>query len=273
MSVDLERSTPPAFTSEPGRRRLRPVRVLPTLVTLGNLIAGLMAMMKCLTATAATDAVLRTEATTQAAWLLFLAMIFDAVDGKVARMTGQTSRFGEQVDSICDVVSFGAAPALLFYQHMTSGTVFLTERIALVLAGLYVCGAALRLARFNVETTPDEESHRWFKGLPTPAAAAVVASLVILNGDLDPAGESWVRRALPWAVGACGVLMVSHLRYVHVTGWLFRRKSFASMLLLVGVFALFAQFFEIMLPLTCVGFACSGLLMLLVPRRRPPATV
>ncbi len=272
MSTDLESLRGnPAELARRGRKRIRPVQVLPTLVTLGNLIAGLMAMMKCLAAAAATSAQVRTELQAQAAWLLFLAMVFDAVDGKVARMTGQTSRFGEQVDSICDVVSFGAAPALLFHQLMTSGTEFISPRVSTVLAAVYIAGGALRLARFNVETTPDEDSHRWFKGLPIPAAAAVVSSLVILNGDLDPTGESWVRGAMPWVVGCLGLLMVSRLKYVHLTVWLFKRKSFTTMALLVGVFALFAQFFEVMVPLTCVAFAASGPLLLLLPRRAQAA--
>lgn len=260
------RPSAPAPTS---RRRLRPVQTLPTLVTLGNLISGLVAMMKTMAAGAATDPVVRAGLEAEAAWLIFLAMVFDAVDGKVARMTGQTSRFGEQVDSICDVVSFGAAPALLFHELMTHAAL-IPPRLSVVLAGLYVCGAALRLARFNAETTPDEESHRWFKGLPTPAAAAVVASWVILNRDLAPSGDSWVRPLLPWLVGVLGVLMVSRLRYAHLAVWLFRRKSFTTMLFLVALFALIAMQFEIMVPLICTAFMLSGPFTALLPRRQPP---
>ncbi|MSR74256.1 MAG: hypothetical protein EXS14_02130 [Planctomycetes bacterium] len=271
VSPESQRARP-SETSRSTKKRIRPVQVLPTLVTLGNLIAGLIAMMKCLAAAATTDALVRTELQAQAGGLLFLAMVFDAVDGKVARMTGQTSRFGEQVDSICDVVSFGAAPALLFHQLMTSGETFIGARVAVVLASVYIAGAALRLARFNIETTSDEDSHRWFKGLPAPAAAAVVASLVILNADIDAAGDSWVRHGLPWAVGLCGLLMVSRLRYVHLTLWLFKRKSFTTMAVIVGLFALFAMYFEIMVPLTCVAFAASGPLLAVFTRRTPATT-
>ncbi len=254
----------PANATRP--RRIRPVQTLPTLVTLGNLISGLVAMMKTMAAMAATDPVTRAGLEAEAAWLIFLAMIFDAVDGKVARLTGQTSRFGEQVDSICDVVSFGAAPALLFHEMMISAAL-LPPRLSVVLAGVYVCGGALRLARFNSETTPDEESHRWFKGLPIPAAAAVVASWVILNRDISEVGDSWVKPLMPWLMGALGVLMVSRLRYMHLAVWLFKRKTFTMLIFLVGLFALIATQYEVMVPLICTLFMLSGPIMALLPRR------
>ena len=115
-----------------------------------------------------------------AAWLIALAMIFDMLDGRLARMTRRTSDFGAQLDSLCDAISFGVAPAILMV-HMTIpalremgalGHDWHLDRVVWLVASVYVACAVLRLARFNVETEADESAHMFFRGLPTPGAAA-----------------------------------------------------------------------------------------------------
>ena len=110
-----------------------------------------------------------------AGWLIFLAMIFDALDGHVARLAKTTSDFGAQLDSLCDVVTFGVAPAFLLVK-MCPGFTFNHSQMVWIIAAAYACCAALRLARFNVETD-DEDDHMNFSGLPSPAAASVVGEL------------------------------------------------------------------------------------------------
>ena len=114
--------------------------------------------------------------------LILLAMLFDAVDGQVARITRGTSDFGAQLDSLCDLVSFGLAPAILLVKMCPQFTNLHSEAIWSI-AAVFACCAALRLARFNVETDSDDE-HTMFAGLPTPAAAATIASFAILSYSL-----------------------------------------------------------------------------------------
>ena len=108
-----------------------------------------------------------------ASCLIFLAMLFDALDGSTARWANRTSEFGAQLDSLCDAISFGAAPAFLMLQFSVSYGYH--PRLLWMVAALYVVCTVLRLARFNVETDEDEKD-QGFSGLPSPAAAAVVAS-------------------------------------------------------------------------------------------------
>ena len=114
----------------------------------------------------------------QAAIAIFVAMVLDALDGRVARLTNTTSPFGEQYDSLSDMVSFGAAPALVMYEWSLHGL----GKWGWLAAFVYVAGAALRLARFN--TNIGSTDKRFFQGLPSPAAAALVAGLVWLATDL-----------------------------------------------------------------------------------------
>lgn len=258
------------------RNRKRPFQMLPTVITLGNLFSGFLAIAYLTDSLHTLDPAVRIVLHQKAVLFIFVAMVFDALDGKIARLMRQTSKFGEQVDSICDAVSFGAAPALLFKVVAEAAPDGLNPRFALVLAVIFLAGAVLRLARFNVETTPDPESHKWFKGLPTPAAASVVASLVYLNTELDPVADSWVRRSLPWLVFFLAFLMVSRLRFIHAASWLFRRKSFPMMVLLVFVAAAFALWWEYLIPAACVAYMFSGPFLWIWTRfirRAPPEPI
>ncbi len=232
------------------RRRVRRERVfavLPTLLTLGNAVCGFGSITYA--AKVGPEAV--GNPLFLAGLLIFVAMVFDMLDGHAARLTKQTSDFGAQLDSLCDVLSFGVAPAFLMLQFPQ----MYHPRLLWVIAVLFILCAVLRLARFNVETG-EEDSHSTFSGLPTPAAAAMVASCAVilpgLNDMLDPAMGSLsqgVGRALLLAVHyglpvmtlllAC--LMVSRIRYPHVFNQLFHgRRDFRQLRQLI--FALLAIF-------------------------------
>lgn len=255
---------PPTVTPSP--RRARAVEMVPTLVTLGNLFSGFLAIAYLTDSMHSPTDPERLILYERAAFLIFLAMVFDAIDGWVARRLGSSSDFGAQVDSICDAVSFGAAPALLF-KVMCEANDGLRPKVALVLAVGFLACAVLRLARFNLETDTDEESHQAFEGLPTPAAAAVVASLAYLNVTLD--GEmaaSWVKTVLPFMMPVLAFLMVSRVPYVHAASWMLKRKSFPMLVLvlfLTGVMVLEPEF---TVPALCVGFMAWGPIVWIVRR-------
>ena len=179
-------------------------------------------------------------------WLIFLAMIFDALDGHVARLARTSSDFGAELDSLCDVVTFGVAPGFLLVKMCPYLAYYHPEAIWVIAAALPVC-AALRLARFNVET-PEDDDHLNFSGLPSPAAAGSIAGFAILFYTLrrdtsslpnlqqiDSIMEIWVC-LFALAVAA---LMVSRIPYPHVVNQIFRgQRSFGHIVSVV--FALMA---------------------------------
>lgn len=249
------------------KKRMRPLEMLPTLLTLGNLFSGFLAIayltdsMHIDPEWAAADAhAWRVEKYTNAIICVFIAMIFDAVDGKVARMFGAASEFGSQIDSLSDVVSFGAAPALLFKVMVETPPAAVHPRGALILSVVYLACAALRLARFNVETTPDEESHKRFKGLPSPAAAGCVLSLAFINIRLDAdTAHSFVLKTMPFLVPTIGFLMVSRFPYIHITHALFQdRRPFRFLVALIFVGALSIWKPEFVIPIIVILYVLSG---------------
>jgi CDP-diacylglycerol--serine O-phosphatidyltransferase len=216
---------------------------------------------------------------TQAAWLILAAMVFDALDGFVARMTKTASAFGAQLDSLCDLVTFGVAPGFLVFAVTRGQFDGFWERPVQIVGGLYAMCALIRLARFTVETTPDESSHREFAGLPSPAAAGVIASAVLPGktfAKMAPEVIDAISASLPGLALATGVLMVSRVRYSHVVNRLLRgRRPFimlveiafvAALAVIVREFAFFVAFF---------GYALSGPVLWLRRRliRRAPASV
>ena len=252
--------------ADPERRgTIGAIGVLPSLVTLGNLICGFAAIGL---ATASQVRIKQMETLLKGAdpfaiagALIFAAMIFDALDGKIARMANLTSEFGAQLDSLCDMVSFGVAPAYLVFLEAVSKDLFRHSRYAWVCAVLYIICAALRLARFNVETEPDEEAHRYFRGLPTPAAAGVIAGLALVDASGQLPGH-WAAKVMPFATIIMGGLMVSRIKYIHLVNALFRhKKPFKYLVLLVFlmlvVFA-FAKYTEAILLASFAGYMLSG---------------
>jgi CDP-diacylglycerol--serine O-phosphatidyltransferase len=248
-------------------KRMSPVDLLPTMVTLGNLFSGFLAIAYLTdsmhvdpTWSAERADLFRLGLYKSAMWCILFAMIFDAVDGKIARLTGSASDFGAQIDSLSDVVSFGVAPALLFKVTVEAAPGVISPRLALVLAVVYVACAALRLARFNVETDASEEAHRSFKGLPSPAAASAVLTVCYLNLTLDPAhAQSWARHAMPVLVPAFGFLMVSRIPYVHLANRLFsERRKFRFLVGGVFVLALVLAAPEWTVPAGMAVYIASG---------------
>src|SRR5437763_6111156 len=141
-----------------------------------------------------------------AAIAIFVAMVLDGLDGRVARMTHTQSAFGAEYDSLSDMVCFGAAPALVMYEWVLRDLV----KLGWIAAFVYVAGAALRLARFN--TLLEVADKRWFMGLPSPSAAALVAGLVWVVGDLGYDPEPW-RGWAGFVPVFAGRTMVSHCKY------------------------------------------------------------
>ena len=170
----------PLPSSPPGvvpRKRRKGIYILPNLFTLAALFGGFYAVVMAMNG--------RFD---MAAIGIFCAMVLDSLDGRVARMTNTQSAFGEQMDSLSDMVSFGAAPALIAYEWALRGL----GRWGWIAAFVYCACAALRLARFNVNTQVVDK--RYFQGLPSPAAAALIAGFIWVMTDLDVRGyqASWV---------------------------------------------------------------------------------
>ena len=168
------------------RKRRKGIYILPNLFTLGGLFGGCYAIVMAMDGSF-----------DQAAIGVFSAMILDSLDGRIARMTNTQSAFGEQMDSLADMVSFGAAPALIAYEWSLSTL----GRWGWVAAFVYCACAALRLARFNVNTAVVDK--RFFQGLPSPAAAALVAGFIWLLNDADYTGTGLLDLGLfglqiPW---------------------------------------------------------------------------
>lgn len=257
---------------------MKKVHTLPVLVTLGNAFCGFLAIAYIGDALTLPDPERRL---THAAWLILLAMLFDAFDGKIARLTGSTSELGVHLDSLSDVISFGVAPAFLA-KVLLERFCWLTwesphePRVALMLSVLFVACAALRLARYNV--TAKEDSHavasgvEFFRGLPTPGAAAAMAIVTITFFDFDQ--PRWISVPFPFLVPALAWLMVSRIPYPHLLNHLLRRRRKFTQVVQLVVLAVIILFFpETSLALGFLAYLAWGPVMVLVrriSRRREP---
>ena len=172
-STDLENAEPEAGMV---RKRRKGIYILPNLVTLAALFGGFYSIVMAMNG--------RFD---MAAIGVFCAMVLDSLDGRVARMTNTQSAFGEQMDSLSDMVSFGAAPALIAYEWSLKGL----GRWGWIAAFVYCACAALRLARFNVNTAVVDK--RFFQGLPSPAAAALVMGFISImtDAEISPSAMAW----------------------------------------------------------------------------------
>jgi CDP-diacylglycerol--serine O-phosphatidyltransferase len=238
--------------------------VLPNLFTVSSVFLGFYAMTLC--AGEASPARLH-----QAALAIFFALFFDAFDGRVARMTKTQSDFGVQLDSLADVISFGAAPALLIYKWALEPFGFLGFFLSFAFAA---CGA-LRLARFNVlAQRGDKGSSRFFVGLPIPLAAGAVSSLVIahyraVGGDTDHA----TRIGFAIVVAVLAFLMVSTVRYrtfkdVHLST---RSLAVFFFLCLAGLLVGMVTRAAFVIPVYMAAYIAMGLAESLIAGARRPA--
>jgi len=223
--------------------RRRGIYLLPNLFTTAGLFAGFYAIVMAMN-----------QRFDNAAVAIFIAMILDTLDGRVARLTRTQSAFGAEYDSLSDMVCFGAAPALIMYEWALKDL----GRPGWIAAFVYCAGAALRLARFN--TNIDVVDKRFFQGLPSPAAAALIAGFLWLAIDNKiPVGGY----GMPW-VAACltlyaGVTMVSNVPFYSFKDINLRRSvPFAVILLIVLGFVLIVSDPPIVLFLLFVAYGLSG---------------
>ena len=277
---------PPAADRRPPRR-LRRVAVIPALFTLANGVCGFASILVAsrihpndLDPTAGEAFAQGLQFLTIAGWLIFAGMVFDVLDGSVARIYRAASKFGAELDSMCDVVTFGVAPAfLLLKMGPTPFDHWIFYRVLFVSATLYVVCTIVRLARFNVETGLDAESHRYFRGLPSPAAAGCLASVAVFRYELHTSGMPGLEPAtllpylrffahvLPFLAAGIAVLMVSNFRYPHFVNQSLRGRRPFRMLVSAVLFAaiVFVAVPGLVLVLAFWSYAVVSLL-----RRRPP---
>ncbi|MBN1437335.1 MAG: phosphatidylcholine/phosphatidylserine synthase [Sedimentisphaerales bacterium] len=281
--------------------QLKRVAVLPALATLMNAVCGFAAIHFAARGMNDPKALWLAKPSltyfAAAAYMIFLAMIADALDGQVARLSGSTTGFGAQLDSMADMVSFGVAPAFLMLRVVESslhdilgpvGPAFggAGGKLLWLIAVAYVCCAAMRLARFNIESNADISSHMGFSGLPSPAAAGLIASLVLLCRDLLPELQEDVPREwvvatseaivylLPVATAATALLMVSRIPYPHAINHLIRGKRpfhYVARLVLIALFLVWKP--QLTLAIGFLWFACSGVVGWLWRRRRGGAEI
>ncbi len=281
------------------RRRLRTIAMLPALLTLGNLFFGFMAVYCCLWemhdlgAEVDSAAILTLKKVlgesinptylSIGVFLLIGALFCDALDGRVARLTDHTSRFGEQLDSLADAVSFGVAPAMLMITLVQRELVHWGEpplgfgrfgQFVVFIGAIYASCAVLRLARFTVEASIEEASHEGFRGLPSPGAAASVMSLVLLHEsvsepDMHSVWASGIAMLLPACTLAVALLMVSRIPYVHAVSAFLRRRPFGHVVITLLVLPLLVLYPAQMALLAAWGFVLSGPLKLLLRKKKP----
>ncbi len=240
------------------RRKIRNITfpALPTAFTLANGVCGLAAI------TVVTSHVpnhSQIDLAFYAAILIFLGMVFDVLDGHIARMTKQTSQFGKELDSLCDVITFGVAPVFII---LTYNDVF-QRRFLWGIGVLFAVSAILRLARFNVHKDEHAPTNH-FQGLPTPMAAGAIASFAIampslieLTDVMMPEASQELGRQLiavsmfvvPILAAVVAWLMVSHIHYPHIASELSRRRSFSQLVELVFAMVVVITLKEFALPI------------------------
>ena len=238
-----------------GALRRRGIYLLPNLFTTAALFFGFYAIVQAMNA--------RFE---NAAIAIFVAMVLDGLDGRIARLTHTTSEFGAQYDSLSDMVSFGAAPALVMYEWALKDM----GKLGWIAAFVYCVGAALRLARFNANI--DVIDKRYFQGLPSPMAAAFVAGLVWVFDDLHIDRELWLS-IIAWIFTMyAGITMVSNVPFYSFKEFNLKKAVpfwvaavFAAAL---GVISLKPS---VVLFLLVFGYGVSGYVLWFLGRRVKPA--
>jgi len=217
------------------------IYLLPNLLTTAGLFSGFFAVVSSMNG--------RFEA---AAVAVFVAMIFDGLDGRVARITNTQSDFGAEYDSMADMVSFGMAPALVAYNWGLSDL----GKLGWFAAFIYVAGAALRLARFNTQVGIAD--NRFFQGLASPAAAAVVCGFVWLGVEYDINGDD-IGLIVALVTGLSGLLMVSNFKYnsfkeVNWNG----KVPFVALLVILLIFIIVATEPALVLFIVFALYALAG---------------
>ena len=235
----------------------RGVYLLPNILTTFGLFSGFFAI------------ILATKGQyAEAAIAIFVAMLWDGLDGRVARLTNTQSEFGEQYDSMADMVSFGVAPALLMYFYLFEGL----GKIGWIGAFVYVAAGSLRLARFNTQIGVEDK--RYFQGLPSPAAAALIAGLVWTKEMMGPSvyDEQYLVFGSWFILVSAGILMVSNIRYysfkeINLKG----RSSFKLLLLATLIMIVVLLWPSAILFIFFFVYALSGLVLTTIEVRNKRA--
>ncbi|MCL2130127.1 MAG: phosphatidylcholine/phosphatidylserine synthase [Treponema sp.] len=298
IKLNIKRGVKKSGRSAPKKKRLKYIAFLPSFITLMNGAFGFFAIIfasRSQTPEWSMFPVRNLSSLSLSGYMIILAMIADMLDGRIARLTRTTSSFGGQLDSLSDAISFGAAPAFMMIKLVESHLLHLEfipphfsilgGRVIFFSGVLFVLCAIVRLARFNVENEEDETAHMNFTGLPSPAAAGVVVSLVILHQRLfyiiaDKASIAYQILeiasvfALPVITLLTGILMVSRISYPHLPNQLLRSKKSPAMLL-----AIFASAFlliwniQLVMAIGFSAFALFGIIrwiILSIFRKTPP---
>ena len=219
------------------------LRYVPNSLTLCNSLCGFAAILYTLRAYEGRDLDIGIFAIS--AWVILCAMVFDALDGFAARIFNAASMHGVQMDSLADMVTFGVAPATLvaIFAHKLRGTLLPNQELVIyLLCSVYLGGAALRLATYNVHAIFEKKSDDKFSGLPSPGAAAAICSIVLFAESAN-IPLHYLAVWLPVYAAVLGLLMVSPFPYMHFGKWLvsLRRKpaQFGWLLAILGVLAIF----------------------------------
>ncbi len=228
-----------------GALRRRGIYLLPNLFTTASLFSGFYAIVQAMNGHFDLAAI-----------AIFVSMVLDGLDGRVARMTNTQSEFGAQYDSLSDMVSFGAAPALVMYVWALKGM----GKLGWIAAFVYCAGAALRLARFNVNM--DSVDKRYFQGIPSPAAAALLAGLVWVFDDFGIVGtdrELWLSM-IAWVFTIyAGITMVTNVPFYSFKEFNLKKAvPFWVMLAFVAGLAVVSLRPPVVLFLLCLAYAVSG---------------
>lgn len=235
----------------------RGIYLLPNILTTFGLFSGFFAIILATKGQYAESAI-----------AIFIAMLWDGLDGRVARLTNTQSEFGEQYDSMADMVSFGVAPALLMYFYLFEGL----GKIGWIGAFVYVAAGSLRLARFNTQIGVQDK--RYFQGLPSPAAAALIAGLVWTKEMMGPSVYddqflvigSWI------ILVSAGILMVSNVRYYSFKEINFKgRSSFKLLLLATLIMIVVSLWPSAILFIFFFVYAVSGLVLTMIEVRNKRA--
>ncbi|MCW7541489.1 CDP-diacylglycerol--serine O-phosphatidyltransferase [Aquabacterium sp. A7-Y] len=252
---DLHDPDVPPTLEAPLRPRRKGIYILPNLFTLAALFGGFYAVVMAMNG--------RFD---QAAIGVFCAMVLDSLDGRVARMTNTQSAFGEQMDSLSDMVSFGAAPALIVYEWALQGL----GKLGWLAAFVYCAGAALRLARFNTNIAVVDK--RFFQGLPSPAAAALVTGLIWVMDDLGYKGVEqidWLRWLAFGLTLYAGLTMVTNVPFYSFKDVSFKRSvPFIAIVAIALGFAVIAYHPPLVLFGLFLLYGVSGYVVYFIKKSR-----
>jgi len=253
---DFEEPRPELAPRGIGALRRRGIYLLPNLFTTAALFAGFYAIVQAMNN--------RFEI---AAIAIFIAMVLDGLDGRVARLTHTQSEFGAEYDSLSDMVSFGVAPALVMYEWAMKDL----GKLGWVAAFVYCAGAALRLARFN--TNIEVVDKRYFQGLPSPMAAAFVAGLVWVINDFGIQRADWIS----WIAWVCtmyaGITMVTNVPFYSFKDINLKKSvPFWVVLVFVAALAVISLKPAVVLFLLCAAYAVSGYVVWGLGKRVRPVT-